>query len=84
MEDCVIPLKFPLHDSDTGTEKDELLITKGTPVYVGLAAANRSTAIWGPDANVFKPERWLGKSTLESTENNVKMPGIFSNVSVLE
>ncbi|KAK7060606.1 hypothetical protein VNI00_001372 [Paramarasmius palmivorus] len=78
-EDCVVPLQFPIPGPD-GHEVKELLISKGTPVYVGLSASNRSRAIWGDDVNELKPERWMGKAILESTENGVKMPGIFSNM----
>ncbi|KAL0579484.1 hypothetical protein V5O48_002526 [Marasmius crinis-equi] len=42
--------------------------------------SDRSRAIWGDDVNELKPERWLGKGILESTENGVKMPGIFSDI----
>ncbi|KAL0563950.1 hypothetical protein V5O48_018108, partial [Marasmius crinis-equi] len=79
-EDCVVPLQFPIPGERPGTETKELLIRKGTSVYVGLGASNRSRAIWGDDVNELKPERWLGKGILESTENGVKMPGIFSNI----
>ncbi|KAL0070738.1 hypothetical protein AAF712_001959 [Marasmius tenuissimus] len=79
-EDCVVPLQFPIPGERRGTEAKELLIRKGTPIYIGLSASNRSRAIWGDDVNELKPERWLGKTILESTENGVKMPGIFSNI----
>ena len=57
----------------------ELLMTKGTLVYVGLGATYRSAAIWGPDASELKPEQWLRKALLDGTANSAKMPGIFSN-----
>ena len=79
-EDCLVPLQFPIPGEQRGTEAKEILIRKGTPIYIGLSASNRSRAIWGDDVNELKPERWLGKTILESTENGVKMPGIFSNM----
>ncbi|TRM57261.1 cytochrome P450 [Schizophyllum amplum] len=79
-EDSVVPLQFPIRDPATGAETRELLITKGTPVYIGMGAANRSTTIWGADAAELKPERWMEKSIDESTPNGVKMPGIYSNI----
>jgi cytochrome P450 len=79
-EDCVVPLQFPIRDPRTGAEQRQLLIAKGTSVYVGLGAANRSKAVWGADAEELKPERWLGKNIADGTENSVKMPGIYSNV----
>ena len=69
---------FPHPRLQDGVET-ELLMTKGTLVYIGLGAANRSAAIWGPDASELKPERWLRKALLDGTVNSVKMPGIFSN-----
>lgn len=79
-EDCTMPLQFPILDQRTGYEIKQLHIAKGTPIYIGLAAANRSTSIWGPDAAELKPERWLGKSIAEGAYSNIKMPGIFSNM----
>jgi len=79
MEDTVVPLQFPIRDH-TGAVTHELPITKGTAVYIGLAAANRSTALWGPDATEFKPERWFGKLGHENTADNTKLPGIYSNM----
>ncbi|KAI4294315.1 cytochrome P450 [Schizophyllum commune Loenen D] len=79
-EDAVVPLQFPIIDPKTGAETRELLITKGTHVYVGMGAANRSEAIWGADAGELKPERWMGKTINEGTASGVKMPGIYSNI----
>lgn len=79
MEDTSVPVHFPIVDPKTGDQHRELLINKGTPVYIGLGAANRSTAIWGPDADQFKPERWMGQAAVDATMGSVKMPGIFSN-----
>ena len=80
MKDTVVPLQFPFTDLRTGREVREIVITKGTPVYVGLSATNRSTALWGPDAAAFKPERWMGHRAHESTVEKIKTPGIFSNM----
>jgi hypothetical protein len=80
MEDIVVPLQFPIRDQN-GLLTRELLVSQGTSVYLGLAAANRSTAIWGPDAVEFKPERWFGKLGNEGIADNTnKLPGIYSNM----
>ncbi|KAG6854409.1 hypothetical protein C0991_006951 [Blastosporella zonata] len=80
MEDTIVPLKYPVVDPNTGAESHSLLITKGTAVYLGLAAANRSRAIWGPDASEFKPERWMGKAGYELiTSDGARLPGLYSN-----
>ena len=36
-------------------------IPKGTTVIICPWAVNRSKALWGADADVFKPERWLSE-----------------------
>jgi cytochrome P450 len=76
LSDCVVPLHFPITNVQTGEEMKQLTIHKGTSVYVGLAATNMSTAIWGPDAHVFNPERWLEKDKTFTA----KTPGIFGNM----
>lgn len=80
IEDTVVPLHYPIRDVRTGEEIRELLITKGTSVYLGLSAANRSTAIWGPDAAKFAPERWMGKMGANATLDDIKMPAVYSNM----
>ena len=80
MEDTVIPLQYPIKDIRTQNDIHEIIVRKGTPVYVGLASTNRSTALWGPDAAEFRPERWIGRQAHESTMYQVKTPGIFSNM----
>ncbi|KAJ6511636.1 cytochrome P450 [Mycena vulgaris] len=74
-KDVVVPLTYPIRSEITGEETTELLIEEGTAVYLGLSAANRSTAIWGPDAAEFKPERWLNRS-----QNESKLPGAYSGM----
>ncbi|KAJ6582349.1 cytochrome P450 [Mycena capillaripes] len=75
LKDVMVPLTYPIRSTITGEETRELLITRGTSVYLGLSAANRSTAIWGPDASEFKPERWLNRSQTE-----MKLPGAYSGM----
>lgn len=74
----VVPLTFPIRSTITGEETTQLLIKEGTAVYLGMSAANRSTAIWGPDAAEFKPERWLNRSQSEN-----KLPGAYSGMYVV-
>jgi cytochrome P450 len=73
----MVPLTYPIRSTITGEETKELLIQQGTAVYLGLSAANRSTAIWGPDAAEFKPERWFNRGPSES-----KLPGAYSGMWV--
>ncbi|KAG7531971.1 hypothetical protein FFLO_03978 [Filobasidium floriforme] len=59
VEDDVIPLSRPLRASDNGEPIESMFVPKGTVLTIGIAAINRSTDIWGADANEFKPDRWF-------------------------
>ncbi|KAJ7470221.1 cytochrome P450 [Mycena galericulata] len=56
-EDCVIP--FSEIVTSTGDRIHELPVKKGQFIFLALGAYQRSEALWGPDANEFKPSRWL-------------------------
>ena len=43
-------------------------------------SCNRDPAIWGADARVWKPERWL--SPLPDTVTDAKIPGVYSHLYV--
>jgi cytochrome P450 len=36
-----------------------ITIAAGTSVNIPISSINRSSTFWGPDANEWKPERWL-------------------------
>ncbi|KAJ6490885.1 cytochrome P450 [Mycena sanguinolenta] len=74
-KDVMVSLTYPIRSTITGEETNELLIEQGTTIYLGLSAANRSTAIWGPDAAEFKPERWLKRGPTDA-----KLPGAYSGM----
>lgn len=58
MEDDVIPLSEPLRTT-SGELVENMCVAKGTLLAIPMASINRSTAIWGEDAKVFRPSRWL-------------------------
>ncbi|KIJ58857.1 hypothetical protein HYDPIDRAFT_101898 [Hydnomerulius pinastri MD-312] len=62
LEDDVIPLSEPVR-TKSGKLVDSLSIAKGTLLAISIPSINRSTAIWGPDAKVFRPSRWLEDET---------------------
>lgn len=41
--------------------KSRYRLPPGTVVFLALGCANRSMKDWGEDADLFVPERWLGK-----------------------
>ncbi|KAL4068755.1 cytochrome P450 [Scleroderma yunnanense] len=57
-EDDVIPLSEPVR-TKSGKLVDSISIARGTIVGVPISCINRSNSVWGPDAKVFRPERWL-------------------------
>lgn len=71
-QDDVVPLEHPYIKD--GTAHHSFRISKGDGVLVPIATLNRSTLYWGPDAGLFRPERW---TALPDTVGNV--PGIWAN-----
>ncbi|KIK54867.1 hypothetical protein GYMLUDRAFT_48408 [Collybiopsis luxurians FD-317 M1] len=45
----------------------------GTTLFVGIAGANRLESVWGPDAKMWKPERWMS----DKSPALIRLPGIY-------
>ena len=58
IEDDVIPLSEPVR-TKSGELVDSLTIAKDTLVTVSTESMNHSAAMWGEDAKIFRPSRWL-------------------------
>ena len=56
----------------------EILVPAKTEIMVGVLASNRNPALWGPDSDEWKPERWL--SPLPDAIKDAHLPGIYSNL----
>ncbi|OCH89968.1 cytochrome P450 [Obba rivulosa] len=76
-EDMVLPLSGPIRGRD-GDMINEIPIPKNTDVYIGILQSNRNSALWGPDAAEWKPERWL--SPLPEAIVNAHIPGVYANL----
>ncbi|KAH8107332.1 cytochrome P450, partial [Phellopilus nigrolimitatus] len=76
--DVVVPLAFPLQPGDGKPEIREIPLKKNTTVIVSILGANRSKAIWGNDANEWKPERWL--QPLPESVALAHLPGVYSQM----
>ncbi|KAJ7731078.1 cytochrome P450 [Mycena metata] len=78
MRDDVIPLGTPYTDR-TGAVHETLRradpLTKGQTVVIPILALNRDSAIWGPDAQQFIPERWERSSPISTF-----IPGLWSQM----
>ncbi|KAI8995433.1 cytochrome P450 [Trametes punicea] len=75
LKDVVLPLSEPIRGRD-GTLISAIPIPKGTRVVAELWSANRDTLIWGPDADQWRPERWLEE--LPKAVEEARMPGVYS------
>ncbi|KAI6147911.1 cytochrome P450 [Pisolithus tinctorius] len=70
-EDDVIPLSEPVI-TKSGQAINSISVARGTKIGLPMACINRSTAIWGPDAKVFRPERWLEKDGIPKKAQDVQ------------
>ncbi|KAJ3743770.1 cytochrome P450 [Lentinula detonsa] len=72
---------LPLHKSITGlngTEIHQVMVPKGTIVFLSIFNANRNPELWGKDSEEWKPERWL--SPLSPEVVNARIPGVYSHL----
>nr|BED42969.1 cytochrome P450 monooxygenase [Trametes versicolor] len=75
--DAVLPLSTPIRGVD-GTLIHSVPVPKGTYVFIAIQAANVNPAIWGADAQEWRPERWL--EALPEAVSEAKIPGVYSNL----
>lgn len=76
-QDVLLPLSCPIRKAN-GETRREVLVPKGAIVFIGTQAANRHKEVWGDDAEVWKPERWL--SPLPQTVLDAHIPGVYSHL----
>jgi hypothetical protein len=79
LHDMILPLSKPIIDS-AGKEVSEIFVESGTKIVLGIFAANVNPEIWGPDADVWSPERWL--SSFPKSVEDARMPGVYSHLYV--
>ncbi|KAF9493548.1 cytochrome P450 [Pleurotus eryngii] len=72
--DDVLPLSTPLQASN-GTVVIELPVPKGLKVVASITGYNRNKLVFGEDADVFNPDRWLRPSDGKQT-----IVGVYANV----
>ncbi|KAJ7619381.1 cytochrome P450 [Roridomyces roridus] len=65
--DFVVPLSQPLETKEG--PQDRFIIPAGTDIVFPLAAINRLESVWGPDAHLFRAERWLEPGGIPDTVN---------------
>lgn len=70
-EDDVIPLSDPIY-TRSGDLVDRIAVARGTQIGIPAGCINRSDAIWGADAKVFLPERWLEEGGIPNAAQEVQ------------
>ncbi|KAF8649410.1 hypothetical protein AX16_005851 [Volvariella volvacea WC 439] len=76
-EDTVVPLYFPVIGTD-GKPITEVHVRKNQNVIIGIGNVNRHKRIWGPDADEWKPDRWL--KPLPESVTDAHIPGIVPHI----
>ncbi|KAI0074875.1 cytochrome P450 [Panus rudis PR-1116 ss-1] len=69
-KDDVIPLSKPV-TLESGKVVSELLVPQGTRIVISITAYNRNKDVWGEDAHVFNPDRWLNEKKAQGTSVGV-------------
>jgi cytochrome P450 len=77
VQDVILPLSNPVRGVN-GEEIAEIPIAKDTEILISITSSNINPEIWGPDANDWKPERWL--SALPDSVKNAHIPGVYSHL----
>ncbi|TFK50064.1 cytochrome P450 [Heliocybe sulcata] len=73
-DDEVIPLSKPIR-ATSGATLSELMVPGGTKIVVTIAAYNRYRELWGPDANVFNPDRWMSSHERNKEHTSIGVVG---------
>ncbi|KAG2078916.1 cytochrome P450 [Suillus decipiens] len=58
LKPTTLPLQFPVRSS-SGAEISSIEVHEKALIVISILVANRNRAMWGDDANEWKPERWL-------------------------
>ena len=78
--DMVLPLSKPLHLS-SGEILSEVILPKGTIVYVDIVSYNFDKSIWGEDAEVFNIGRWSSIGKADGNEQAKKFaPSVYAGL----
>ncbi|KAI6100627.1 cytochrome P450, partial [Pisolithus sp. B1] len=70
-EDDVIPLSEPVV-TQSGKVVNSISVARGMQIGIPISCINRSTEIWGADAKVFRPERWLEEGGIPKKAQDIQ------------
>ncbi|KAK1219199.1 hypothetical protein PQX77_018095, partial [Marasmius sp. AFHP31] len=78
--DDVIPLSKIIKLAN-GEEVKEIPVERGQKVVISIAGYNRSKDVWGEDAGVFRPERWLENAESKKEKGGTRTSvGVYANL----
>ena len=66
--DCAVPLK----------DGSSVLIPGGTEILINVHGCNRDEDRWGPDAHIWRPERWIEENSLVKVKE-AALPAVYMN-----
>lgn len=75
---CLLPPSDPSYAQDNA-QLQPLFVPANTVVTYLPLLTQRNPALWGPDADEFKPERWLNPETQAKCNSNIGMFMPFSH-----
>ncbi|KAK1225575.1 hypothetical protein PQX77_011467 [Marasmius sp. AFHP31] len=75
VDDC-LPLSESIKTA-SGKEISEIPVSKGQKVMLSIAGYNRNKEVYGEDAHVFRPERWLEN---EDSKKGGTSIGVYANL----
>ncbi|KAH9853037.1 cytochrome P450 [Lenzites betulinus] len=76
--ETVLPLATPVTGLD-GELVTAIPLRKGQRVIIDVVASNTDSALWGPDARQWRPDRWMEGPVPKEVEQ-ARLPGVFSNM----
>ncbi|KAI0668337.1 cytochrome P450 [Trametes maxima] len=77
LKDSVLPLSAPIRGVD-GSLIESVPVRKGMRIVVDIGGSNCDKALWGEDAEEWKPERWL--KPLPRAVEDARIPGVYSHL----
>ncbi|KAJ8090208.1 hypothetical protein PM082_018798 [Marasmius tenuissimus] len=75
VDDC-LPLSESIKTA-SGKEINEIPVPKGQKVMLSIAGYNRNKEVYGEDAHVFRPERWLENDDSKKGGTSI---GVYANL----
>ncbi|KAI0676480.1 cytochrome P450 [Trametes maxima] len=75
----VIPVGAPVVDR-RGRQFSEIRVRRGDIISIPIQALNKSTEVWGDDAEVFRPERWSRDEEEGARGRRAAVQGLWGNM----